>query len=543
MRLIKRTLLWAVGIIALLVALCFLTGNGHIPRGVWFTYLKGRSGPEIDDRDFFPSSAIPAPAPAPWPLHRDHGHRALTAAEEQVLQGNSTVGFVIIKNDSLLFEQYWNGWNKDSVSNSFSVAKSYVSVLTGIAMQEGRINDVFQKVGSFLPEFDDAECKKKIDLHHLLTMSTGLDWSESGADPFSDNAKGYYGYDVSDLARSQPCRDDPGVSFDYISGSTQIMVDVLEKAYGTSLADVDTAFSSAISGLSAGSLANDALNGGQDTDIMVRFRNADGFKASDVARVPVNAGGKILYLGDVASLKYGAGPVSIRRVDKQRSIVLGANLNNRPLNDVMQDVKKALAKEPLEDGITYKFRGQADQMGETFGQLFSALVLALILIYMLLAVLYESTITPFIRMFSLPLGIIGSVLLLFLTRNTLNLYSLIGILVMDGIVAKNGTLLLDYTLTLMDRGMSAFDAIIEAGRVRLKPIFMTTITMMVGMLPTALAMTEGAETRVSMAWVIIGGLLTSTVFTLIIIPIIFLFFEAHPPASWWAGLRHVFHRG
>ena len=315
------------------------------------------------------------------------------------------------------------------------------------------------------------------------------------------------------------------------------------KAYGTSLADVDTAFSSAISGLSAGSLANDALNGGQDTDIMVRFRNADGFKASDVARVPVNAGGKILYLGDVASLKYGAGPVSIRRVDKQRSIVLGANLNNRPLNDVMQDVKKALAKEPLEDGITYKFRGQADQMGETFGQLFSALVLALILIYMLLAVLYESTITPFIRMFSLPLGIIGSVLLLFLTRNTLNLYSLIGILVMDGIVAKNGTLLLDYTLTLMDRGMSAFDAIIEAGRVRLKPIFMTTITMMVGMLPTALAMTEGAETRVSMAWVIIGGLLTSTVFTLIIIPIIFLFFEAHPPASWWAGLRHVFHRG
>ena len=146
-------------------------------------------------------------------------------------------------------------------------------------------------------------------------------------------------------------------------------------------------------------------------------------------------------------------------------------------------------------------------------------------------------------MFSLPLGIIGSVLLLFLTRNTLNLYSLIGILVMDGIVAKNGTLLLDYTLTLMDRGMSAFDAIIEAGRVRLKPIFMTTITMMVGMLPTALAMTEGAETRVSMAWVIIGGLLTSTVFTLIIIPIIFLFFEAHPPASWWAGVRHVFHRG
>ena len=151
--------------------------------------------------------------------------------------------------------------------------------------------------------------------------------------------------------------------------------------------------------------------------------------------------------------------------------------------------------------------------------------LSLILIYMLLAVLYESLVTPFIRMFSLPLGLIGALVCLAVTRNTLNLYSLIGILVMDGLVAKNGTLLLDYTLTLMEKGVSAFDAVIEAGKTRLRPIIMTTMTMVVGMLPTALAMAEGAETRASMAWVIIGGLLSSTVFTLVIIPIIFLFFE------------------
>ena len=309
------------------------------------------------------------------------------------------------------------------------------------------------------------------------------------------------------------------------------------KTYGTSLADVNVAFSSAISGLSAGTLANDEKNGGQDTDIKVRFKNADGFQASDVAKVPVNASGKILYLGDVAAIRNGTGPVSIRRVDKQRSIVIGANLNNRPLNDVMQDVNKVLQGTSLGEGITYRFKGQATQMNETFRELLSALLLALVLIYMLLAVLYESTITPLIRMCSLPLGLIGSILLLFLTHNTLNLYSLIGILVMDGIVAKNGTLLLDYTLTLMDRGMTAFDAIVEAGRVRLKPIFMTTITMMVGMTPMALAMTEGAETRVSMAWVIIGGLLTSTIFTLIIIPMIFLFFENHSFRFWWNALQ------
>ena len=211
-------------------------------------------------------------------------------------------------------------------------------------------------------------------------------------------------------------------------------------------------------------------------------------------------------------------------MDKQRSIQLGANLRGRPVGDVVRDVKQILQETDLGEGVTYRFKGQASRMNETFGELISALFLALVLIYMLLAVLYESVLTPFIRMFSLPLGLIGSVLLLFLTHNTLNLYSMIGILVMDGIVAKNGTLLIDYTLTLMDRGRTALEAIVEAGCVRLKPICMTTITMMVGMLPMALAMTDGAETRVSMAWVIIGGLLTSTVFTLLVIPIIFLYF-------------------
>ena len=318
------------------------------------------------------------------------------------------------------------------------------------------------------------------------------------------------------------------VNSSYVEGMPEMQLTVERqklKTYGTSLADVDTAFASAISGLSAGELKNDALNGGQDTNIKVRFKGADGYKPSDVSHVPILAGGKLIYLGDVAEIKNGRGPVRIRRVDKQRSIQIGANINERAMGDVTRDIQKALKKADLgSNGVTYQFKGQATRMNDTFTELLSALLLAMVLIYMLLAVLYESVITPFIRMFSLPFGLIGSILLLFLTHNTLNLYSMIGILVMDGIVAKNGTLLIDYTLTLMDSGRSALEAVIEAGRVRLKPIFMTTITMMAGMLPTALAMTAGSETRVSMAWVIIGGLLTSTVFTLIIIPLIFLFF-------------------
>ena len=317
------------------------------------------------------------------------------------------------------------------------------------------------------------------------------------------------------------------VNSSYTEGMPELQLTVDRqklKTYGTNLADVDTAFASAISGLSAGELKNDSRNNGLDTNIKVRFKGADGYKPSDVAHVPILSGGKLIYLGDVAEIKNGRGPVTIRRVDKQRAIAIGANVSGRPIGDVMKDARKALAKAKLGDSVNYQFKGQATRMNDTFADLLSALFLALVLIYMLLAVLYESVVTPFIRMFSLPLGLIGSILLLFITHNTLNLYSMIGILVMDGIVAKNGTLLIDYALTLMDRGRTALEAIVEAGKVRLKPSFMTTLTMMVGMLPTALAMTAGSETRVSMAWVIIGGLLTSTVFTLLVIPIIFLFF-------------------
>lgn len=340
---------------------------------------------------------------------------------------------------------------------------------------------------------------------------------------------------------SQDIQGISGVSSSYTEGMPEMQLTVDRdklKVYGISLSDVDGAFASAISGKQAGTLANDSNNGGQDTDINVRFQNADNFKASDILSVPIDTNGKFLQLGSVANLTYGTGPITIRRIDKQRAIQIGANVSSGyALNDVVQQVQTRLASENLGDGITYRFSGQTTQMNDTFSELLSALFLALILIYMLLAVLYESTITPFIRMFSLPLGLIGSILLLFITHNTLNLYSMIGILVMDGIVAKNGTLLLDYTLTLMDRGETAYEAIIEAGKTRLKPIFMTTLTMIIGMLPTALSITEGAETRASMAWVIIGGLLTSTVFTLLIIPIIFLFFEKYPPAFYYHWLK------
>ncbi|MCB0787371.1 MAG: serine hydrolase [Flavobacteriales bacterium] len=234
MRTLIKVLLWTVGILLGLIALAYITGNDHLVRGVRYTYLIGRGAPEIDDRDFFPSDPIAAATPQPWPEHEQYGKVALSQQEEDRLKELYSVGFLVIQDDSLLLEQYWNGWDQDSVSNSFSVAKSYIGVLTGIAMRDGVIDNVFQKVGEFIPEYA-VDCYADITLYHLLTMSTGLDWSESGADPFSDNAKGYYGSDVRRLSIEQPCRDKPGEQFDYISGSTQLMVEVLEAAYGKDL--------------------------------------------------------------------------------------------------------------------------------------------------------------------------------------------------------------------------------------------------------------------------------------------------------------------
>jgi len=331
----------------------------------------------------------------------------------------------------------------------------------------------------------------------------------------------------------------------YSEGAPEIRLNVdREKLrfYNTTVNEVNNVFNGAIVGYLAGYYANDPTNDGQDTDIYVRLKGSDGFKASDIRSIPLQAGTKLVQLGDVAQLEDNVGPVMLRRVDKQESINIAANLNDRPLQEVLNEISQKIKPEDLGNNVTYQFTGQADNMHDTFGEMAQALALSLILVYMLLATLYESVSTAAIRLCSLPFGLIGSLVFLAITRNTINLYSLIGILVMDGVVAKNGTLLLDYTLTLMERGMSARDAIIESGKTRLKPIFMTSLTMIVGMLPTALAMTAGSETRVSMAWVIIGGLISSTFFTLVAIPIIFLHFETSPMSRYARAINGFFKR-
>jgi CubicO group peptidase (beta-lactamase class C family) len=219
-----------------LFLLAWLTGNEHLARGVRYTYLIGRNAPEIDDRTFFPFATIPAGQPAPWPRSARFGTVAPGPEQEARLKELHTAAFVVVKDDSLLFERYYNGWSGDSTTNSFSVAKSYVGALTGIALGEGRIRSLSQPVGDFLPEFREG-CRASITLEHLLTMSTGLRWDEK-PNPFGENAKGYYGHRVRELALNLPCKGEAGREFEYISGSTQVMGEVLEEVFGRPLNEV-----------------------------------------------------------------------------------------------------------------------------------------------------------------------------------------------------------------------------------------------------------------------------------------------------------------
>lgn len=327
---------------------------------------------------------------------------------------------------------------------------------------------------------------------------------------------------VSDiLSKTQGAKD---VTSNWRVGQPQIEAVINRdrvKYFGVALADINKSLQTGINGSTAGTYVDQ----GQDIDINVRFKDGNKIPIENLRRIPISSGGQTIALGNLVDFKQSEGPRSIRREDKQRAITVSCNLSGRPLQEFMNDVNTQIRAAGIDPMYTVRFSGQAQSMQDTFVQMISALLLSVTLVYMVLVVLYESFLTPFIRMFSLPLGLIGALVALALTKNTLNLYSMIGFVMMDGLVAKNGTLLLDYTLTLIKRGKTPREAVIEAGITRLRPIAMTSVTMIVGMLPTALAISEGAEQRVGMAWVLIGGLITSTLFTLVIIPILFLAFN------------------
>ena len=206
-----------------------LSGKGWIYRAVSITYFKGKTSSYIDDFVHFPSVKINSGKHQEWPVSRLYNSKKLPNFINKRNNDLETTAFLVIINDSIKYEKYWHGYSADSMSNSFSMAKSWVSTLIGCAIKEGKIKSVDQKVADFLPEFNTGE-KSKITIKHLLTMSSGLDWKESYYNPLGQTAEAYYGNDLKKLVLNLNLISEPGKTFKYQSSCTQILSFVLEKA-------------------------------------------------------------------------------------------------------------------------------------------------------------------------------------------------------------------------------------------------------------------------------------------------------------------------
>jgi HAE1 family hydrophobic/amphiphilic exporter-1 len=259
----------------------------------------------------------------------------------------------------------------------------------------------------------------------------------------------------------------------------------------------------------------------RDIRLFITGRNKP--DAAVIGSIPVAiVNGQSVKVGDVAAIVPEKAPISIARVDRQRLVTLSGNIQGRPLGDVAGEVRQAVnAQVQLPSGYRITFAGQVSQLDNALAALAQVLLLSVVLIYMLLAALYESWLQPLAIMFSLPVALIGAFTGLWITGNTLNIFSVIGIILLMGLVAKNGILLVDFANTLRERGFALREAVLESGRTRLRPILMTSATIVCAMIPLALKLEEGAESRAPLAVAILGGVISSLLLTLFLVPSVY----------------------
>jgi len=257
-------------------------------------------------------------------------------------------------------------------------------------------------------------------------------------------------------------------------------------------------------------------------DIRVRAREEDRNDVEDLRKLVVNSNGKVpITLATVADINLERGPSEIRRIDQERVALVTANLKGRDLGSVSTDIQRVIDRMTLPPDFRVRIGGQQKEMVTSFDSMILAIALAVFLVYLVMASQFESLVQPFIIMFTIPFALIGVVLTLLISGTPISVVVLIGLIMLAGIVVNNAIVLIDYINQLRKEGLSKRDAIAQAGQVRLRPILMTTLTTVLGLLPMALGFGEGAELRTPMAITVIGGLLTGTLLTLVVIPTVY----------------------
>ncbi|MCE5313568.1 MAG: efflux RND transporter permease subunit [Armatimonadota bacterium] len=335
---------------------------------------------------------------------------------------------------------------------------------------------------------------------------------------------------LAEVMKKTPGCMDVDISYKAGKPERRIIVDRLRAAkWDMTLAQVATTARIAIDGNDDAKLRDS----GTEYPIRVRYANIDRNKPSDVENLIIGSKyGVPVYLKDVAQVTRDYSPTKIDRKNNQRLVKVTANLESGAnLGNVEAAINQRMKDMPKVAGTTIATGGMGKMMNESFGYMFSAIILAIVLVYMLMGALFESFLTPLVIMFALPQAMIGALLALLVTGKSLSVVAMIGIIMLVGLVTKNAILLIDYTNTLRERGTNRHDALLGAGQTRLRPIMMTTLAMIGGMMPTALALDQGSEMRSPMAIAVIGGLIVSTLLTLIVIPVTYTIVD-----DAWQGL-------
>lgn len=292
-------------------------------------------------------------------------------------------------------------------------------------------------------------------------------------------------------------------------------------ALGLTLENVGGTMQTAFSGTADDSKIK-FRQGDYEYDINIRFDDFDRKNLTDVSNIQfVNNKGQLIKLSQFATITEGSGPSQLERRDKNTSVSVKSQVIGVPSGTVQAAFAKQL--EPLRKpvGVSYLWAGDAENQGDSFGTMGAALLISIVLVYLIMVALYDNYIYPFVVLFSIPLAIIGALLALALTNNTLNIFTILGMIMLIGLVAKNAIILVDFTNQMKEQGQSTDEALIHANNARLRPILMTTIAMVIGMLPIALATGGVAATKNGLAWVIIGGLISSMFLTLIVVPVVY----------------------
>ncbi|WP_425603855.1 efflux RND transporter permease subunit [Stenotrophomonas mori] len=266
-------------------------------------------------------------------------------------------------------------------------------------------------------------------------------------------------------------------------------------------------------------------------DVLVRVRESERSSVADIRRLIVHpTGGKPVELASVAEVVATTGPSEIHRADLRRVAIVSANLRGIDLGKAITEVQKMVAEHPLGTGVGMHIGGQGEELGESIRSLLFAFGLAVFLVYLVMASQFESLLHPFVILFTIPLALVGAVTALLLSRSPVSVVVFIGLILLVGLVVKNAIILIDKVNQLREEGVAKRQALVEGARSRLRPIMMTTLCAVFGFLPLALAFGQGAEVRSPMAITVIGGLLVSTLLTLLVIPLVYDLLDRRPDA-------------